>query len=922
VTIRNLEFAFRARSVAVIGASSKKGSVGQKVMRNIRGAGFAGAVWAINPKYRTVDGVPCWPTVAELPGVPDLAVIVTPATTVPSLVAALGAKGNRAAVVLTAGLTLENGLKHAMLDAARPYNLRIIGPNCLGLFVPAIGLNASFAHLTPSGGKLAFLSQSGALASAVLDWSAGRQIGFSTVVSLGDMADVDVADLLDMLAGDGSTNAVLMYLESVTNARKFMSAARAAARLKPIVVIKSGRSAAAAKAAATHTGALAGSDSVIDAAFRRSGLLRVRDLAELFDAAETLSRFRPIERGRLAIVTNGGGAGVLAVDRLVDFGGELAVLSRETMSRLDTVLPNTWSHANPVDIIGDASPARYDAAINAVFADPGVDALLVMACPTALASALASAAAVATTVSRLNSGTAGGAKPVLTSWLGEHDAAPARSLLRRAGIATYDTPTDAVQSLAYLTQYGQAQRALARTPRDLPNEFTVDAATARTLLAGVARDGRTTLTEPEAKAVLSAFGIPVAETRVASKLEDVGAVASELLLRHEAVAVKLLSRDVTHKSDVGGVVLNVRSAAAAKDAAKSILERLEARAPNARTDGFSIEAMANRQNAYELIVGVNEDAQFGPVILFGAGGTAVEVIGDTAIALPPLDLILANDLINQTRIARLLVGYRDRAPADLDALTLTLVRVSQMIVDCPEITALDINPLLVDDKGVLALDARIVVHPSRSDEKAPNERLSIRPYPSKWEKRVRSIGGRDLLLRPIRPEDARLYPDFLAKLQSGDVRLRMLSPRKHFSEKFLQRLTQIDYAREMAFIAVDPDGGTLLGVSRLTADPDYTRAEFAVIVRSDVKGTGIGWSLMEQLVAYARAEGLRILDGTVFSENTRMLQMCRELGFSMSVDPNDPALCIVRIDLKHPGAKGAQTPSNAELAAPLVVEPR
>jgi len=907
MTIRNLEYAFRARSIAVIGASVKEGSVGRKVLENIRNAGFRGDIWPVNPHYDNLYGLPCFKTVADLPAAPELAVIATPAASVPGLIAELGAKGNRAAVVLTAGLTRDNGLRQQMLDAARPFNLRVIGPNCLGLFVPSIGLNASFAHVAPEDGHLAFLSQSGALASAVLDWAVDRRIGFSTVVSLGDMADVDVADLLDMLAGDGSTNAVLLYLETVINTRKFMSAARSAARLKPVIVIKSGRSPAAAKAAATHTGALAGTDGVIDAAFRRAGLLRVRDLEELFDAAETLACFKPIERGRLGIVTNGGGAGVLAVDRLSDFGGEMAALSPETLAKLDAVLPATWSHANPVDIIGDAGPERYDAAIETVLGDANVDALLVMACPTALASAEGSAEAVVNTVRRLSGGGAL-AKPVLTSWLGEHDAEPARMKLRAAGIATYDTPAEAVRSLTYLTGYGQAQRALSRVPPDMPTDFAVDAPAARKILATVAAEGRTTLTEPEAKSVLAAFGIPVVETRVAADVEGVEKVAADLLTRSKAIVVKLLSRDVSHKSDVGGVVLGIRTAEAARKAAQGIAERLSAKVPTARVDGFTVQAMIERPDAHELIIGVNEDNQFGPFLLFGAGGTAVEVVADTAIALPPLDLKLARDLIEQTRIAKLLRGYRDRAAADIDAIALTLVRVSQMVVDCPEIAALDINPLLADADGVVALDARVVVDAKRIHDKAPNERLAIRPYPQAWEKRVTTISGREVLLRPIRPEDAHLYGEFTAGLEDRDLRLRMLAPRKSFSHDFLARLTQIDYAREMAFLAIDPQTGALLGVARFVADPDYTRGEYAVIVRSDLKGLGIGWSLMEQLLAYARAEGLKLLEGLVLSENTQMLEMCRKLGFAVTVDAVNPGLCAVRMDLagtRAPAGRGS-----------------
>jgi acetyltransferase len=806
----------------------------------VRTAGFTGPVWPVNPRHADVLGLPCYPNVAALPGVPDLAVIATPPATVPGLIAEVGGRGTRAAVVLTAGLTRENGLRQAMLDAAKPRTLRIIGPNCLGLFVPGIGLNASFAHIAPQPGRLAFLSQSGALASAVLDWAAERHIGFSTVVSLGDMADVDVADLLDMLAGDPATRAVLLYLETVTNTRKFMSAARAAARLKPVIVIKSGRHAAAAKAAATHTGALAGTDGAVNAAFRRAGLLRVTDLEELFDAAETLARFAPIDRGRLAIVTNGGGAGVLAVDQLVDFAGEMAALSAGTIAALDKVLPPTWSHANPVDIIGDAGPERYKAALETVFADPEVDALLVMACPTALASAEASAAAVVETVKAIDASHPPKFKPIMTSWLGEHSAAPARARFRDAGIATYDTPADAVRSLSYLTGYSAAQRALIRTPPSMSADVAVDAAGARTVLARTAADGRTLLSEPEAKQTLAAFGVPVVETLVAKDAAEVKVLAGQLLARHPAVVVKLLSHDISHKSDVGGVVLGLRSPASAERAANGITERLAAKAPQATIDGFTVQAMINRPRAHELIIGVSEDPLFGPIILFGAG---------------------------------------------------------QMMVDCPEIASLDINPLIADENGAIALDARVVVDPKRIGEPAPNRRLSIRPYPSAWEKRVRTSGNVDLQIRPIRPDDAHLYGAFVSKLDRRDVRLRLLAPRKHFSHEFLARLTQIDYAREMAFVGVDPASGALLGVARLVSDPDYTRAEYAVIVRSDLQGSGIGWALMEHLLAYAKGEGLAVVEGMVLAENSDMLTMCRELGFSILPDPADPGCLQVRIAL-------------------------
>jgi acetyltransferase len=897
MTIRNLEHAFQARSVALIGATPRAGSLGSKVLSNLTSAGFEGPIWPVNPGHESIDGLRCYASIADLPQAPDLAVIATPPATVPSLIGELGAKGTRAVVVLTAGIGEESGLRQAMLNAARPWCLRIIGPNSFGMFAPALGLNASFAHLAPEPGPLAFLSQSGALASAVLDWSAERHIGFSTVVSLGDMADVDVGDLLDLLAGERHTRAILLYLETVPNARKFMSAARAAARVKPVIVIKAGRHAAGAAAAATHTGALAGADAVIEAAFRRAGLLRVIELNELFDAAETLSRFRPIERGRLGIVTNGGGAGVLAVDRHMDFGGELATLAPETIAMLEPRLPANWSRSNPVDIIGDAGPMRYQAAAEAVLADPAVDALLVMSCPTALASPDEAANALISVLEG-EPGQHSKNKPVLTCWLGDHSVKEARQRLRRAGIATYDSPGDAVRSLSYLVGFSKAQGALSRTPPELPDGFVTDAAAARTAMSKAVSEGRSLLSEPEAKAVLSAFGIPVAETRVADNFEQVEAVAAELLTRHKALAVKILSRDITHKSDVGGVVLNLASPGAALKSACEIGKRARSARPEARIDGFAVQAMVERTGAHELIVGIDEDALFGPTILFGAGGTAVEVIADSAIALPPLDLQLAGDLIGQTRIARLLAGYRHRQPADMDALRLALVRVSQLVIECPEVVGLDINPLLADAAGVIALDARIMIEPGRFGTPAPNPRLAIRPYPSRWERQITTRGGLDVRLRPIRPPDERLYADFLAKIDDRDLRLRLLAPRKAFPHDFLARLTQIDYAREMAFVAVDPDAGALLGVARLAADPDYTRAEFAVLVRSDMQGRGLGWALMEHLLAYARAEKLGKIDGLVLAENTDMLAMVRNLGFSIRPEPGEPGLRRVEITLR------------------------
>jgi acetyltransferase len=893
MTIRNLEFAVRPRSLAVFGASVREGSVGRVVMENIVAAGFPGDIWPVNPKYDEVAGRRCYRDAAGLPGVPDLGVIVTPAATVPGIIADLGARGCRAAVVVTAGLTRENGLRQQMLDAAKPHLFRIIGPNTLGLIIPPARLNASFAHMAAEPGTIALLSQSGAIATSLIDWAADNDVGFSHIVSLGDMADVDVGDWLDLLAGDAKTRAIVMYLETVTNPRKFMSAARAAARIKPVIAVKAGRHEAAAKAAATHTGALSGADRVIDAALSRAGLLRVEGLAELFDAAEITARFPPLEKNRVAIVTNGGGAGVLAVDQLADRQGVLAELSPETLQQLDALLPPTWSHANPVDIIGDASAERYRAAVKAVASDAGVDALMVLNCPTGLALPAAAASAVAglTDGGRING------KPVITSWLGERTAREARGILQDAGIPSFATPADAARALSYLAEWSRTQRALMR----VPSSRGEDAAGARSAVLAIFRkaaaEARSMLTEPEAKAAIDAYGIKVPETIIAKSPAEAKRAAAKLLEHSEKVVVKLLSKAISHKSDVGGVVLDIETPERAGQAARDMGKRVSAGAPGTDIEGYTVQPMAVRRQAQELILGMHRDPIFGPAILFGAGGVAVEVIDDTAVALPPLDDVLAGDLIERTRIGRLLAGFRDRKPADRKAITSALNGLSQMIVDFPCIVSVDINPLLADSDGAIALDARIEIDPTEVEQEGPNPDLAIRPYPAGWEKEFSSDGD-DFYMRPIEPADIALYPAFMAKVSPADIRLRFLAPRKSFPDEMLKRLTQLDYDRDMAFVVLEKPHGSLAGVGRLSSDPDRVRAEYALLVRTDLQGRGIGWQLLQQIVAYAKAERIGWIEGIVLEENTGMLTMCREFGFTVAQKADEPGLMLVTLDLR------------------------
>jgi acetyltransferase len=892
MTIRNLEFAVHPRSVAIFGASSREGSIGRIVMQNIVSGGFAGDIWPVNPKYHEVAGRPCYGDTAKLPAAPDLAVIMTPPATVPGVIADLGTKGCRAAVVITAGLTRDNGLRQRMLDAAKPYLFRIIGPNTVGLMVPPAKLNASFAHMAADPGNIALLSQSGAIATSLVDWAADNGVGFSHVISLGDMADVDTGDWLDMLAGDANARAVVMYLETVTNPRKFMSAARAAARLKPVIAVKAGRHEEAAKAAATHTGALSGADRVIDAALARAGILRVEGLAELFDAAEIIAHFRPLTSARLAIVTNGGGAGVLAVDHFADRGGALAELAPATVARLDAALPPTWSHANPVDIVGDAPAARYRAAIEAVASDAGVDAVMVLNCPTGLTSSVDAAAAVAAL-------TANGYvdhKPTLTSWLGEHTARDARAILQRAGIPSFATPADAARALAYLADWSRAQNALMRVPSSRGEDAAGDRSIMLAIVRKVAAEGRRMLTEPEAKAAIASYGIPVPETVVAASSADVRREAAKLLALSGKVVVKLLSREISHKSDLGGVVLDIETPDRAEESARAIADRLRTHVPGAAADGYVVQPMVVRTEGYELILGVSRDPVFGPVILFGAGGVAVEVLNDTVVALPPLDDVLSRDLIERTRVGRLLAGFRSRKPANRKAIVSALNALSQIVVDFPCVVSVDINPLLVDAEGAIALDARIEIDPAAIDDAWPNRALAIRPYPARWEHDF-SSGGASYHMRPIKPADVELYPDFLAKISPHDIRLRFFAPGKRFSADMLKRLTQLDYDRDIAFVVLETANGKLAGVGRLSCDPDRTAGEFALLVRTDLQGRGIGWQLLQQIVAFAKDERIARIAGLVLEENTAMLTLCREFGFAATHDVDEPGLMLVNLDV-------------------------
>ena len=884
------------RSIALIGASPRRGSVGRAVLENIRKAQFDGPFGLVNTRYAEIDGVPAVARLDLLPFVPELAVMTAPAAAIPDLVDQAGKRGTAGALIVSAGLGHGAGsLAEAAERAAQKYGMRLIGPNCLGIMMPGVKLNASFSAHTPRAGNLALISQSGAIGAGMVDWAAQRDVGFSGIISIRDQLDVDIADLLDYFALDSATQAILLYVEAIKNARKFMSAARAAARVKPVVVVKSGRMAQGAKAAATRTGALAGSDAVYDAAFRRAGILRVSDLRELFDCAETLGRVRPPPGKRLAILTNGGGIGVLAIDRLVELGGIPAAIAPAIRQKLDAVLPRTWSGSNPVDIVGDADAARYAAALDVLLSDPGNDAILVMNVQTAIAPADEIAATVIDLVAKYHQQHRRAAKPVLAVWVGaEQNVVEA---LSAAGIPNYSTEGDAVRGFMHLVRHQEVVEELTRVPPAMPDALP-DTGAAKRIIATALADGRGWLDPIEVKGLLAAYDIPMVATFAAADAEQAVAAASRLFAEGKTVVLKINSRDIVHKSDVGGVVLNLTNPEAVRAAATAILARAKAGRPEARISGVIVQAMVVKAKARELILGLADDPTFGTVIVFGRGGTAVEIINDKALALPPLDLQLANDLIARTRVSRLLRAYRDVPAVKPDAVAMVLVRLAQMAADMPEIRELDVNPLLADENGVMAVDARVAI--GRADPKFGGAGLSnfaVRPYPSQWERHLQIRDGWPVFARPIRPEDEPLIRDFLRHVTPDDLRLRFFVPMKEFSHAFVARLTQLDYARAMAFVAFDEAGRDLVGVVRIHSDSIYESGEYAILLRSDFKGRGLGWALMQLLIEYAKSEGLKVISGDVLHENTQMLDMCRSLGFEVKADPAEPEICNVRLKL-------------------------
>ncbi len=885
---------FDPASVAVFGAGPAADSVGGDVFARLAGGTFAGPVVAINPAHAALGERPCYPDLASAGIRPDLAVIATPAGSVAGIVRQCGEAGVRNAIVLSAGFA-ETGaegaaLQDALAQVARRHRVRLLGPNCVGLARPGIGLDATFLKSSPPPGDLALVSQSGALCSAIADWALAHDLGFSALVSLGNAADIGFGAAIDFLATDPATRAILLYVEGLRHASAFLSAVRIAARTKPVIVLKAGRHADSSRAAHTHTGAMMGNDAVFDAALARVGAVRVRSFGGLFAAAEILAANRRAHGHRLGIVTNGGGAGVLAADRAGDLGLDLPAPAASTVEALDAALPAYWSRANPLDILGDAPPAAFGTAVGAALSDPGFDGVLAMLTPQAMTDAGAAAEAV------IAAHAAGTAKPLLACWMGERSVAAARGLMSRNGIPDFTTPERAVEAFSYLAAHHRAHELSLEVPGPLPAQSPPDIEGARMILDAALRDGRTMLSDIESKAILRAFGIAVNTTLPAA---DAAAalVAAETV--GFPVAIKLVSPDVTHKSDVGGVRVNVAGAAEVMAAVRQIAADLARARPQARFRGVTVEKMVPAAQARELVVGVSRDSVFGPAILVGAGGTMVEILRDRAIGLPPLTSVLAHRMLEGTRVDALLGPLRGRPAADREAVIDVLLRVSEMVCELPAITELDINPLMAGPEGVLAVDARIAVARPRARD-GPYDHVAIHPYPRGLERVEHLADGTPLTIRPIRPEDAEGEAGFVRTLSPSGRRFRFMGALKELTPEMLARFVQTDYRREMALIATLSEGGGTVqqGVARYTVNPDGKSCEFAVVVADDQQHRGIGTRLMKALIEAARAHGLERMEGVVLADNAPMLQLTEELGFHRGPVNDDPDLVAVERDLR------------------------
>jgi acetyltransferase len=867
---------FNPRHVAVVGASEKAGTIGNALMRNLVDGGFTGTVLPVNPKYKTICGQACVESVSTLDTDVDLAIIATPMRSVADIVGECVEKKIGGAVIISAGgkevgeagREIEKKIQHI----ANSGGLRVVGPNCMGIIRPAVNLNASFASEMPVAGNLAFVSQSGAICTAILDMALKERIGFSHFVSIGSMLDVDFGDMVDFLGNDFSAKSILLYIESLTNFRKFMSAARSVSRIKPIIVLKSGRSPAGARAAASHTGAMAGEDAVYDAAFKRAGIVRVDTIEELFDCAELMAK-QPRPRGpRLAILTNGGGPGVMATDTLARYGQDPAPLDPETLQAFDEFLPDFWSRGNPIDILGDASAERFEHAVEVCLKSNNIDGVLVILAPQALTDPLSVA-------ERLAAAMQDHRYPVFACWMGGKRIATAVDVLNAAGVPTYDTPERAVRAFLYMAEYTRSLEMLLEVPSKMTGHMVFDQEKARKLIAA-APDQRF-LPETDSKEILTAYGLPTIRTEIADTEAKAARISREM---GYPLVMKVHSADITHKTDAGGIRLDLRCDADVCEAYNQIISSVRRYKPDARIEGVTIQPYFSSPD-YEILLGAKRDSNFGPVILFGMGGIYTEVLKDRALGLPPMNRLLARRLMQETKAYSLLKGYRNRPAADMERLEEMIIRLSELLIDFPEIAELDMNPVLIKDGNPVAVDARILISPLAVPSPL---HLVIGPYPEEDESYMVSVDGRRIFIRPVKPEDAPLFTALFKTLSPTTIYYRFFGAINELNPEMLARFTQIDYDREIALVAVDEEAQTdnILGVARIIGDPDGQTGEFAVLVGDAWQGKGIGGKLLEKCLSIAEKQGFKTIHGVVLKENRNMLALGKKLGFASKRDPD------------------------------------
>ncbi len=881
-----LTFLLEPRSIAVVGASETPGSIGETLVRNMLDTNYAGKLFFVNPKHDKVFGQKSYDSVESIPQRLDLAVVCTKPETAPAIIEACGRAGTRAAIVLSGGFS-ESGprgaaLERAVVDNARRHRIRLLGPNCMGIMRPSSGINLTFAHGSANPGTIGLISQSGALCSAILDWALPNGVGFSNVVSLGAECDIDFGEILEYMVADPKTENIFLYIEGIKNARRFMSALRAAARCKPVLLIKVGKHPAGEQAVLSHTGALVGADDVFDAALRRAGVVRLNTVGQMYAAAQALfSHFRP--RGnRLAIITNGGGPGVMAADHCADIGIPLAKLSTATVAKLDAALPTTWSKGNPIDIVGDADPARYAAALQACLDDDQVDGVMAILTPQAMTDPTQAARTVIELARQSD-------KPLVTCWMGEEQVREARLLFKGAGVPTFRTPEPAVELFSHISNYYRNQRLLMEAPASISDQVAPRLESAKLVIETALQEGRRVLNEMESKALLAAFRIPIAQTVVARSPSEAMVLAEEIGL---PVVMKIDSPQITHKTDSGGVRLNLHSLAAVRDAYAEIVDEVRKNRPDAIIHGVAIEPMIQKVNGRELMVGMMRDQIFGPTIIFGPGGVGVEATGkDRAVALPPLNQFLVADMLASTHTSAKLGAFRKMPPVSMEALESVLLRVSEMVCELPWITELDINPLIVDELGAVAVDARIAIQ-DLPVTAGRYDHMAIHPYPSQLTLSYQTADAQTVSIRPIKPEDADMEQEFVKHLSPEAKYFRFMNTLRELSQAQLIRLTQIDYDREMAFVAVAHQEGleTEIGVCRYATNPDGESCEFAVVVADAWQGKGVARRLMGILIETARNRGLKYMNGDFLAENTRMLRFVASLGFVLSAHPEDSGL--------------------------------